>query len=112
MGKIRKEELLKILLLLIPRGKVTTYKSLANILKTSPRAVGKLLNSNEELVVIPCHRVVMSNGKIGGYKLGESFKRKLLVLEGVHFCGNRVCKEDIIDLFLELEGSDPSDYLK
>ena len=67
----------------IPKGKVTTYGIIAKKLKTSPRAVGKALNSNKNLIKIPCHRVVMSNGEIGGYKLGVKKKKKLLKKEGI-----------------------------
>ncbi len=100
--------LLKTLLSLIPLGKVTTYSSLAKLMGTSPRAVGKLLSKNDELVVYPCHRVVRSDGSLGGYVLGEEFKRRLLELEGVKFCGDKVCREHIVDLALELYAEDLS----
>jgi len=76
----------------IPRGKVATYKQIAKICKTSPRAVGRILNTNERLVEIPCHRVVMSDGKIGGYKGGIKRKIELLEAEGVEV------KEGKVDL--------------
>ncbi len=91
-------ELLEALLLLIPMGKVTTYSSLAKVLGLHPRTVGKMLSKNEKLIVVPCHRVVRSDGSLGGYKLGVEFKRKLLMFEGVKFCGEKVCKESIIDV--------------
>jgi len=96
---MRRLELLKTLLLLIPVGRVTSYSSLAALMGTSPRAVGKLLSENDELVKYPCHRVVRSDGSLGGYALGTSFKRKLLKLEGVKFCSNgKVCREHFVDL--------------
>jgi len=67
----------------IPRGKALTYKKLALKLNSSPRAVAKALASNPWPIKIPCHRVVMSNGKVGGYKLGKKMKIKLLRKEGV-----------------------------
>ena len=76
-------EHLKRLLLQIPKGKVTTYKALAQKLHTSPRAIGRMLNANTELVAIPCHRVVKSTGELGGYKLGAKRKEELLKNEGV-----------------------------
>jgi len=80
-------------------GKVTTYSSLAKIIKVHPRAVGRMLSKNKDLIVTPCHRVVKSDGSIGGYALGVDFKKKLLELEGVRFCGSyRVCKDNIIDV--------------
>ena len=91
-------ELLEALLLLIPMGKVTTYSSLAKALGLHPRAVGKMLSNNEKLIVVPCHRVVRSDGSLGGYRLGKEFKRRLLELEGVKFCGEKVCRENIIDV--------------
>lgn len=71
----------------IPRGKILTYKKVA-ILAGKPkagRAVGNILNRNfrNKGPQIPCHRVVNSNGKIGGYALGEKQKRDLLEKEGV-----------------------------
>lgn len=75
----------------IPRGEVRTYKELADELGTSPRAVGNACAKNPIPVVIPCHRVVASNG-FGGYcgeTLDESpkglirIKGWLLLHEGV-----------------------------
>jgi methylated-DNA-[protein]-cysteine S-methyltransferase len=74
---------LKQLLLSIPKGKVTTYKAIALKLKTSPRAVGRMLGANTDLVIVPCHRVVMSTRAIGGYAGGVDTKKKLLESEGV-----------------------------
>lgn len=80
----------------IPRGKVMTYKILACRagMPGAARAVGSILNKNERLVKIPCHRVVKSDGKIGGYKLGGLKKMKLLKSEGV-----LIKKGRIVDLF-------------
>ncbi len=67
----------------VPAGKVITYGMIAKILKTSPRAVGQALKRNKNLITIPCHRVVMSNGKLGGYVNGAEAKKELLMKEGV-----------------------------
>jgi methylated-DNA-[protein]-cysteine S-methyltransferase len=68
------------LLLKIPEGKVTTYKEMAEALGCQGyRAVGGAMNRNPKLVMIPCHRVVKSNGYLGGYASGTS--RKLRVTE-------------------------------
>lgn len=67
----------------IPAGKVTTYKILAKKLGIHPRAVGRMLNSNPNPVAVPCHRVVMSDGKIGGYAFGAKKKVEILEREGV-----------------------------
>jgi len=66
----------------IPKGKVLTYKQVAE-LAGSPkafRAVGNILNKNYNKE-IPCHRVVRSDGKVGGYNRGEANKVKLLKIE-------------------------------
>jgi len=76
----------------IPKGKVTTYKTIAEKLKTSPRAVGKALNVNPWPIKIPCHRVIHANGKIGGYKLGAEKKIKLLKKEGIKIKNQKIFK--------------------
>lgn len=71
----------------IPKGKVTTYRLLAKKLGTSPRAVGRMLHSNPKLIEVPCHRVVRSDGSLGGYSVGAGTKIKLLKKEGVEIRG-------------------------
>ena len=94
------------LIQLVPPGMVTTYGSIAKLIRVSPRLVGRALSKNENPIAVPCHRVVMSDGRIGGYSGsgGPEFKRKLLEIEGVKFRGGRVAKEHIIDLYHLLEG--------
>ena len=72
-------------LLEVPKGQITTYGELSKAvgLKNGQRIVGKIMNKNPYPVIIPCHRVVMSTGKIGGYAYGEHVKTKLLTDEGV-----------------------------
>ena len=77
----------------IPKGKVTTYGLLAKKLKTTPRAVGRMLNSNQNPIKVPCHRVIMSDGSIGGYRLGIEKKKKLLRSEGINFSNKIDLKE-------------------
>ena len=69
----------------IPRGKVTTYKAIAEKLNTSPRAVGQALKRNPFLTNMPCHRVIRSDGSLGGYKgkMNSKIKKNLLKKEGV-----------------------------
>lgn len=69
--------------LLPSQGKITTYSALAKKLKTSPRAVARALARNPFPIKIPCHRVVRSDGKIGGYIFGTKRKRTLLREEGI-----------------------------
>jgi O-6-methylguanine DNA methyltransferase len=67
----------------IPVGQVLTYKQVA-ILAGSPnayRAVGNILNKNHN-PKIPCHRVIRSDGKTGGYNGGTDKKRQVLKKEG------------------------------
>jgi len=73
------------LLTKIPPGKVATYGDIAKALgyPTSSRAVGKILAKNPNPIVVPCHRVVKSNGHIGGYAYGEKRKKDLLEKEGL-----------------------------
>ena len=75
----------------IPIGKVTTYKEIAKALNTRAyRAVGNAMARNKQLIVIPCHRVVKSNGEIGNYQLGITHKKDLLKQEGIVINNNRV----------------------
>ncbi len=69
----------------IPRGKVTTYKQLARRIGSShaARAVGNALNKNPHAPQVPCHRVVLSDGRLGGYAGGSKRKTALLRREGV-----------------------------
>ncbi|MFZ2832272.1 MAG: MGMT family protein [Minisyncoccia bacterium] len=67
----------------IPKGNVLTYKQVAEK-AGSPRAsrpVGNILNKNYD-ASIPCHRVIKSDGTIGGYNRGTDAKRKILREEG------------------------------
>ncbi len=68
----------------IPRGKVLTYKEVAWRAGSplASRAVGNILHNNHD-PKIPCHRVVRSDGKLGGYNGGTNKKRKILKSEGV-----------------------------
>jgi len=73
-------------LLQIPYGETRTYGEIAEILKTSPRAVGNACRKNPLPIIIPCHRVVAANG-IGGYSGATGgdlldIKYRLLQLEG------------------------------
>ena len=75
------------MLLTIPKGKVSTYGDLAKALgnPSASRHVGRILSKNPNPIKVPCHRVIMSNGKIGGYALGTQMKKELLQNEGVIF---------------------------
>jgi methylated-DNA-[protein]-cysteine S-methyltransferase len=74
----------------IPEGKVTTYGDIARALghPHASRTVGRILNKNPNPIVIPCHRVIKSDGNIGGYAFGKVIKKELLKKEGVYFIGD------------------------
>ena len=73
----------------IPKGKVKTYKQVAIGIKKpkSARAVANACGKNPYAPQIPCHRVIRSDGGLGGYsgKGGVKTKKKLLKLEGLYF---------------------------
>jgi methylated-DNA-[protein]-cysteine S-methyltransferase len=75
------------ILLKIPAGKVSTYGDIANALgyPTAARLVGQILHDNPNPVTVPCHRVVQSDGRLGGYAYGSRRKRELLEKEGIRF---------------------------
>lgn len=68
----------------IPKGKVMTYKEVASALGNPllARAVGNALNKNQDQNV-PCHRVIRSDGFIGGYNKGAKKKIEILESEGI-----------------------------
>ena len=72
-------------LLEVPEGKITTYGELAKAvgIKNGQRAVGRIMNKNPYPGIIPCHRVVKSDGKVGGYAFGQQVKINMLSKEGI-----------------------------
>ncbi len=70
-------------LLKIPAGETRTYKQIAKAIgkPKAARAVGNACNKNPYPFIVPCHRVVGSNGKLTGYAFGLSVKEKMLKLE-------------------------------
>ena len=84
------------LLKTVPRGRVTTYKALANKLGTRAyRAIGQLMRNNPYAPSVPCHRVVAADGTIGGYmgsRSGGDIEKKIVLLEseGVRVIGHRI----------------------
>ena len=74
----------------IPKGKISTYKILSKKLNSKAyRAVGNALNKNKSREV-PCHRVIKSSGKIGGFAKGTKTKIKLLKKEGIIIRNNKI----------------------
>jgi len=76
-------------LLRIPRGSVRSYQSIANELGSCARAVGQANGANPVAILVPCHRVIGSDGSLAGYGGGMEMKRRLLEFEGVHFAEQR-----------------------
>jgi methylated-DNA-[protein]-cysteine S-methyltransferase len=69
----------------IPFGETATYGGMAMALGSGARAVGTACGRNPIPIIVPCHRVLASGGKVGGYSGGHGLptKRRLLALEGV-----------------------------
>ena len=67
----------------IKPGRTTTYGYIAKKYKLSPRHIGKICAQNKLLLVIPCHRVIKTDGTLGGFSSvgGLKLKRKLLEFE-------------------------------
>src|SRR3989344_9154126 len=79
----------------IPKGKVTTYKSLALALNTKAyRAIGQIMKRNPNPDLVPCYKVLKSDGSLGGY-LGssqENIKKKIQLLkrDGIEINNNKI----------------------
>jgi len=86
-------------LLLIPKGRVTTYGAIANFLDTKAiRAVGTAVGKNPDAPTVPCHRVVPQSGLIGNYSAGEGVKTKIALLksEGVFVKAGKIVNFEAI----------------
>ncbi|MEN6357470.1 MAG: methylated-DNA--[protein]-cysteine S-methyltransferase [Armatimonadota bacterium] len=72
----------------VPYGELTTYGDLAAAAgsKRAARAAGSAMACNNMPIIIPCHRVIASGGRIGGFSAGLEWKRTLLRLEGCDVC--------------------------
>ena len=79
-------------LLQVPEGKVTTYGDLAKAvgLENGQRAIGTIMKKNPFPVIVPCHRVVQSNGEIGGYAYGKKVKSHMLSKEGIKIQNGKI----------------------
>ncbi len=76
----------------VPQGKVTTYGELAKAvgLKNGQRIIGQIMKKNPYPAIIPCHRVVNSDGKVGGYAYGEDVKTNMLQKEGIKIQNGKI----------------------
>ena len=77
---------------IIPKGNVSTYKNIAQMVGTGPRVVGKIIHQNLDPQTYPCHRVVKNNGQLAtGYAFGgKVVQRQRLEAEGVQFINDRI----------------------
>lgn len=87
----------------VPPGRVTTYKALADALGTKAyRAIGQILKQNPYAPEVPCHRVVASDGTIGGFMgktSGTAIQKKIAMLEKE---GVKIEKDKIVDFEIML----------
>lgn len=75
----------------IPTGRVTTYSAIARALNSKAyRAVGRAMNRNPAAPKVPCHRVVKSDGSLGGYAFGAKKKAALLKAEGIRLKAGKI----------------------
>ena len=77
----------------VPRGKVVTYKNLAESVNSKAnRYVGYCMKTNTSLKIIPCYKVVKSNGEIGNYSAQGGVKKKIELLrkDGINVIGNKI----------------------
>lgn len=76
----------------IPRGKVATYSEIAKAIgkPKAVRAVGNALNKNPHAPRVPCHRVIKSDGSVGGFAHGTEKKIKMLKKEGVKIKNGKI----------------------
>mmetsp|Transcript_2074 Transcript_2074/g.3896 ORF Transcript_2074/g.3896 Transcript_2074/m.3896 type:complete len:222 (-) Transcript_2074:159-824(-) len=86
----------------IPKGYVTTYKCVSEVVKGNPRAVGQALRHNPYSPLVPCHRILSSDFSLGGFNgtadkssAEVHRKRQLLSAEGLHFTGSRLAKHSL-----------------
>ena len=70
-------------LIKIPYGKTKSYGEIAKKVKTSPRYVGNVCGQNKHILIVPCHRVIRTDGSLGGFSSrgGLSLKKRLLDVE-------------------------------
>ena len=75
----------------VPRGKVTTYKEISKFLHSKAyRAVGNAMNKNPYAPKVPCHRVINSDGTIGGFASGKRSKMRMLKEEGIEISRDKI----------------------
>jgi len=79
-------------LLQVPMGYVVTYRELSRAvgLHNGQRLVGQIMKKNPFPVIVPCHRVVKSDGTVGGYAYGSERKKHMLSKEGLKINNDKI----------------------
>lgn len=82
----------------IPKGKVMTYKTLADVFGVHPRKVAMTMKYNDMPDFFPCYKVISHSGKVSGYNSGEgeSTKIKLLEADGIEVIDGKIPRKYII----------------
>lgn len=77
---------------LIPAGQVATYAQIARLIRRPRafRAVGQALHCNPFAPAVPCHRIIASDGSLGGFNGGLARKIRLLKSEGIAIIGEKI----------------------
>ncbi len=75
----------------VPAGALTTYRDLAHAVGSRAyRAIGQILHRNPYAPKVPCHRVIASDGQLGGFAGGVDKKQRMLRAEGINVINKRV----------------------
>jgi methylated-DNA-[protein]-cysteine S-methyltransferase len=74
----------------IPKGKVVTYKTIADRFSIHPRYVGRILHINQDHETYPCYKVIKSDGGVSGYALGCEDKIRRLVHDGIEITDGKI----------------------
>jgi methylated-DNA-[protein]-cysteine S-methyltransferase len=74
----------------IPKGKVVSYKMIAEKFSIHPRYVGKIMNQNKEPDIYPCYKVIKSDGQLGGYAFGVKEKIQRLQKDGIEIIDTKI----------------------
>ena len=74
----------------IPRGEVSTYGEIARKLNSGARAVGNALNKSPGMPLVPCHRIIRSDGRVGGFAFGMEKKIEMLKEEGIEIIKGKI----------------------
>ncbi|TCQ02162.1 methylated-DNA--[protein]-cysteine S-methyltransferase [Serpentinicella alkaliphila] len=79
-------------LMKVPFGQIATYKDIALRIENekATRAVGMANNKNRLPIVVPCHRIIGSNGALVGYAGGIEIKKQLLAIEGIRCLNDKI----------------------